>query len=38
MVAGKAKDLAEGAVMAAASIDSGNAEAALQRLIAVSNS
>jgi len=38
LVAGKAKDLAEGAVMAAASIDSGHAEAALQRLIAVSNS
>jgi len=37
IVAGKAKDLKEGAVLAAKSIDSGEAEGRLDRLIAVSN-
>jgi anthranilate phosphoribosyltransferase len=37
MVAGVAKDLAEGAEIARASLDHGRAEAALQRLVAVSN-
>jgi anthranilate phosphoribosyltransferase len=37
MVAGAAKDLAEGAEIARASLDQGRAEAALQRLVAVSN-
>jgi anthranilate phosphoribosyltransferase len=36
IVAGKAKDLKEGAVLAAKSIDSGEAEGRLDRLIAVS--
>jgi anthranilate phosphoribosyltransferase len=38
IVAGKAKDLKEGATLAAQSIDSGEAEGALDRLIAVSTS
>jgi len=37
IVAGKAKDLKEGALLAARSIDSGEAEGRLDRLIAVSN-
>ncbi len=37
VVAGKAKDLKEGAALAAKSIDSGEAEGSLDRLIAVSN-
>ncbi len=37
IVAGKAKDLKDGVSQAAKSIDSGNAKAALERLIAVSN-
>jgi anthranilate phosphoribosyltransferase len=37
VVAGKAKDLKEGATLAAKSIDSGEAEGKLDRLIAVSN-
>jgi anthranilate phosphoribosyltransferase len=37
IVAGKAKDLKEGAALAAKSIDSGEAEGSLDRLIAVSN-
>ena len=37
VVAGKAKDLKEGAALAAKSIDSGEAEGRLDRLIAVSN-
>ena len=37
IVAGKAKDLKEGAAIAAKSIDSGEAEGRLQRLIKVSN-
>jgi anthranilate phosphoribosyltransferase len=37
IVAGKAKNLKEGATLAAKSIDSGEAEGALDRLIAVSN-
>jgi len=37
IVAGKAKDLKQGAVLAAKSIDSGEAEGRLDRLIAVSN-
>ena len=37
IVAGKAKDLKEGAALAAKAIDSGEAEGALDRLIAVSN-
>lgn len=37
VVAGKAKDLADGAAMAAASIDSGKAKAALERLRAITN-
>ena len=37
IVAGKAKDLKAGAALAAKSIDSGEAEGALDRLIAVSN-
>jgi anthranilate phosphoribosyltransferase len=37
IVAGKAKDLKEGAALAAKSIDSGEAEGRLDRLIAVSN-
>ena len=37
IVAGKAKDLKTGAALAAKSIDSGEAEGALDRLIAVSN-
>jgi len=37
IVAGKTKDLKEGAVLAAKSIDSGEAEGRLDRLIAVSN-
>jgi anthranilate phosphoribosyltransferase len=37
IVAGKAKDLKEGAAIAAKSIDSGEAEGKLDRLIAVSN-
>ena len=37
IVAGKAKDLKEGAASAAKSIDSGEAEGRLDRLIAVSN-
>ena len=37
IVAGKAKDLKEGAVLAAKSIDSGEAEGRLDRLIKVSN-
>ena len=36
-VAGKAKDLKDGAALAAKSIDSGEAEGRLDRLIAVSN-
>ena len=36
--AAKAKDLKEGAAMAAKSLDSGEAEGRLQRLIRVSNS
>ena len=38
IVAGKAKDLKEGAVLAAKSIDGGEAEGRLDRLIKVSNS
>ena len=37
MVAGQAKDLKEGAALAAKSIDSGEAEGRLDRLVAVSN-
>ena len=37
MVAGRADSLAEGASLAAASLDHGRAEAALRRLVAVSN-
>ena len=37
IVAGKAKDLKEGAALAGKSIDSGEAEGRLDRLIAVSN-
>jgi anthranilate phosphoribosyltransferase len=37
IVAGKAKDLKEGAALAAKSIDSGEAEGRLDRLIAISN-
>ena len=37
VVAGKAKDLKEGAALAAKTIDSGEAEGRLDRLIAVSN-
>ena len=37
IVAGRAKDLKEGAAMAAKSLDSGEAEGRLERLIAVSN-
>jgi anthranilate phosphoribosyltransferase len=37
VVAGKAKDLKDGAALAAKSIDSGEAEGRLDRLIAVSN-
>ena len=37
VVAGKAKDLKEGAQLAAKSIDSSEAEGKLDRLIAVSN-
>jgi anthranilate phosphoribosyltransferase len=37
IVAGKARDLKEGAALAAKSIDSGEAEGSLDRLIAVSN-
>jgi anthranilate phosphoribosyltransferase len=37
IVAGKAKDLKQGAALAAKSIDSGEAEGRLDRLIAVSN-
>ena len=37
IVAGKANDLKEGARLAAKSIDSGEAEGRLDRLIAVSN-
>jgi anthranilate phosphoribosyltransferase len=37
VVAGKAKDLKEGAALAAKSIESGEAEGRLDRLIAVSN-
>ena len=37
VVAGKAKDIKEGAVIATKSIDSGEAEGALERLIKVSN-
>ena len=37
VVAGKAKDLQEGARLAAKSIDSSEAEGSLDRLIAVSN-
>ncbi|HXD46899.1 MAG TPA: anthranilate phosphoribosyltransferase [Pseudolabrys sp.] len=37
VVAGKAKDLKEGAALAAKSVDSGEAEGRLDRLIAVSN-
>jgi anthranilate phosphoribosyltransferase len=37
IVAGKARDLKEGAILAAKSIDSGEAEGSLDRLIAVSN-
>jgi anthranilate phosphoribosyltransferase len=37
IVAGKAKDLKQGAAMAAKSIESGEAEGSLDRLIAVSN-
>jgi anthranilate phosphoribosyltransferase len=36
-VAGRAKDLKQGFVLAAKSIDSGEAEGRLDRLIAVSN-
>jgi anthranilate phosphoribosyltransferase len=38
IVAGKAKDLKQGAMIAAKSIESGEAEGRLDRLIAVSNS
>src|SRR5215510_7105000 len=38
VVAGKAKDLKQGVALAAKSIDSGEAEGALERLVAVSNS
>ena len=38
VVAGKAKDLKQGVALAAKSIDSGEAEGALDRLVAVSNS
>ena len=37
IVAGKAKDLKEGARLAAKSIEAGEAESRLERLIAVSN-
>src|SRR5262245_64262770 len=37
IVAGKAKDLRQGATLAAKSIESGEAEGRLERLIAVSN-
>ncbi|MFI4972870.1 MAG: anthranilate phosphoribosyltransferase, partial [Hyphomicrobiales bacterium] len=37
VVAGKAKNLKEGAALAAKSIESGEAEGRLDRLIAVSN-
>lgn len=37
VVAGKAKDLADGAAMAATSIDAGKAKAALERLRAITN-
>jgi anthranilate phosphoribosyltransferase len=37
VVAGKAKDLREGAALAAQSIDSGKAKAALDRLVAITN-
>ena len=37
IVAGKTKDLKEGAALAAKSIESGEAEARLDRLIKVSN-
>ena len=37
IVAGKAKDLKEGAALAAKSLDSGEAEGRLERLIKVSN-
>ena len=37
IVAGKAKDLKEGAAIATKSLDSGEAEGRLDRLIAVSN-
>jgi anthranilate phosphoribosyltransferase len=37
IVAGKAKDLRQGATLAAKSIESGEAEGRLDRLIAVSN-
>ena len=37
IVAGRAKDLKEGAALAAKSVDSGEAEGRLDRLIAVSN-
>ena len=37
VVAGKAKDLKEGVALAAKSIDSGEAEGRLDRLIGVSN-
>ena len=37
IVAGKVKDLKDGAAMAAKSLDSGEAEGRLERLIKVSN-
>ena len=37
IVAGRAKDLKDGAALAAKAIDSGEAEGRLDRLIAVSN-
>jgi anthranilate phosphoribosyltransferase len=37
IVAGKAKDLKEGAALATKSLDSGEAEGRLERLIKVSN-
>jgi anthranilate phosphoribosyltransferase len=37
VVAGKAKDIKQGAAIAAKSIESGEAEGSLDRLIAVSN-
>ena len=37
IVAGKAKDLKDGAALAAKSLDSGEAEGRLDRLITVSN-